>query len=59
MMLACNRINATFLLVGFIVCNLCITLRQVKYKIKVEAKFSNAHEIYFGIKIGDQAMHLI
>ena len=36
------------------VCGLYISLRQVKYKIKAEAKFSYAYEIYFGMKIGDQ-----
>ena len=36
------------------VCGLYISLRQVEYKIKAEAKFSYAYEMYFGMEIGDQ-----
>ena len=39
------------------VCGLYISLKQVKYRIKVEAKFSYAYELYFGMKIGDQDKH--
>ena len=36
------------------VCGLYVSLKQVKYKINLEAKFAQAYERYFGIKIGDQ-----
>ena len=36
------------------VCGLYISLKQVKYKIKLEAKFVFAYESCFGMKIGDQ-----
>ena len=36
------------------VCGLYISLNQVKYKIKLEAKFVFAYESYFGMKISDQ-----
>ena len=36
------------------VCGVYISINQVKYKIKLEAKFVFAYESYFGEKIGDQ-----
>ena len=36
------------------VCGLYVSLKQVKYKINLEAKFAQAYERYFGMKIGDQ-----
>ena len=43
------------------VCGLYISLKQVKYKIKLEAKFVFAYKSYFGMKIGDRikAGHLM
>ena len=36
------------------VCSVSISLKQMKYKIKLEAKFAFAYESYFGMKIDDQ-----
>ena len=36
------------------VCGLYVSLKQVKYKINLEAKFAQAYERYFSMKIGDQ-----